>query len=67
MRTIAKPKLKNYNRFMSANTKYKDSVFSLLFSDPDVLRELYGTLEGVTLPPMSKPSNSLTRLKTLLL
>ena len=36
---------------MSANTKYKDSVFSLLFSDPDVLRELYNTLEGVNLPP----------------
>jgi len=36
---------------MSANTNYKDSVFSLLFSDPDVLRELYSTLEGVNLPP----------------
>ena len=35
---------------MGANTKYKDSVFSLLFSDPDVLRELYSTLEGITLP-----------------
>jgi len=36
---------------MGANTKYKDSVFSLLFSDPDLLRELYCALEGVTLPP----------------
>jgi hypothetical protein len=36
---------------MGANTKYKDSVFSFLFSDPDVLRELYCALEGVTLPP----------------
>ena len=35
---------------MSANTKYKASVFSLLFSEPDVLRELYSTLEGVSLP-----------------
>ena len=35
---------------MGANTKYKDSVFSFLFSDPDVLRELYCALEGVTLP-----------------
>jgi hypothetical protein len=35
---------------MPANTKYKDSVFSLLFSDPDVLRELYCALEGITLP-----------------
>jgi plasmid maintenance system antidote protein VapI len=36
---------------MGANTKYKDSVFSLLFSDPAALRELYGALEGITLPP----------------
>src|SRR5215469_9383147 len=36
---------------MLANVKYKDSVFSLLFSDTDILRELYGALEGVTLPP----------------
>ena len=36
---------------MSANTRYKDSVFSFLFSDPDTLRELYGALEGITLPP----------------
>jgi hypothetical protein len=36
---------------MSANAKYKDSVFTLLFNDPDLLRELYCALEGVTLPP----------------
>jgi predicted transposase YdaD len=36
---------------MGVNTKYKDSMFSLLFSDPDTLRELYCALEGVTLPP----------------
>ena len=36
---------------MGANTKYKDSVFSFLFSDPDQLRELYCALENVTLPP----------------
>ena len=35
---------------MLVNTKYKDSVFSLLFSDPDLLRELYCALEGVELP-----------------
>jgi len=35
---------------MAANTKYKDSVFSFLFSDPDLLRELYCALEGVNLP-----------------
>jgi hypothetical protein len=36
---------------MGSNKQYKDSVFSLLFSDPDTLRELYGALEGVNLPP----------------
>jgi len=35
---------------MSANIKYKDSVFSFIFSDPDLLRELYCALEGVSLP-----------------
>ena len=35
---------------MKANTKYKNSVFSFLFSDPDVLRELYCALKGVSLP-----------------
>jgi predicted transposase/invertase (TIGR01784 family) len=36
---------------MSANIKYKDSVFSSLFSDPDILRELYCALKDVSLPP----------------
>jgi hypothetical protein len=36
---------------MGANTKYKDSLFSFLFSDPAALRELYSALEGITLPP----------------
>jgi hypothetical protein len=35
---------------MSANIRYKDSVFSFLFSDPDTLRELYGAIAGVELP-----------------
>ena len=35
---------------MNVNAKYKNSVFSLLFSDPDLLRELYCALEGITLP-----------------
>ena len=35
---------------MTVNTKYKDSIFSFLFSDPDLLRELYCALEGVSLP-----------------
>jgi hypothetical protein len=36
---------------MNVNTRYKDSVFSLLFSDPGALRELYSAIEGVSLPP----------------
>jgi hypothetical protein len=36
---------------MGLNKQYKDSVFSLLFSDPDILRELYGALCGVPLDP----------------
>jgi hypothetical protein len=36
---------------MGSNKRYKDSVFSLLFSDPDTLRELYGAIEGINLPP----------------
>ena len=36
---------------MGANVRYKDSIFSFLFSDPDLLRELYSALENVTLPP----------------
>jgi len=31
--------------------KYKNSVFTLLFSEPDLLRELYCALDGVSLPP----------------
>jgi hypothetical protein len=38
-------------RIMGANIKYKDSVFSFLFSNPETLRELYSALEGITLPP----------------
>jgi hypothetical protein len=35
---------------MSANEKHKNSVFSLLFSDKDILRELYSAIEGIELP-----------------
>jgi hypothetical protein len=35
----------------NVNKKHKDSVFSLLFSNPDILRGLYSAIEGVTLPP----------------
>ena len=33
------------------NDKNKSCVFSLLFSNPDVLRELYSAIEGRNLPP----------------
>ena len=36
---------------MNVNREYKDSVFSLLFSDTEILRDLYGALEGVRLDP----------------
>ena len=36
---------------MSVNRNYKDSVFTKLFNDPDLLRELYCAIRGVTLPP----------------
>jgi hypothetical protein len=35
---------------MGSNIKYKDSVFSFLFSDPDTLRDLYGAIAGLELP-----------------
>jgi hypothetical protein len=49
--TIEKYGQQPYDNFMEVNTKYKDSVFSFLFSNPEALRELYSALEGVTLPP----------------
>ena len=33
------------------NKNFKDSVFTKLFGEPDLLRELYCALGGVTLPP----------------
>ncbi|GBU26783.1 hypothetical protein R84B8_00296 [Treponema sp. R8-4-B8] len=35
----------------NVNKKFKNSVFSFIFSNPDVLRELYCALEGITLSP----------------
>jgi len=34
---------------LSVNKKFKSSVFSFIFSNPDILRELYCALEGVTI------------------
>jgi hypothetical protein len=36
---------------MSVNRQYKNSVFTLLFSEVNTLRELYSALKGVLLPP----------------
>ena len=36
--------------YMNINRNYKDSVFTALFSDPDLLRELYSALNGISLP-----------------
>jgi len=36
---------------MQTNKKFKSGVFSLLFSEPDLLRELYCALGGISLPP----------------
>jgi len=36
---------------MNVNRNHKDSVFSFLFSNPDILRELYSAIEGVAIPP----------------
>jgi hypothetical protein len=36
---------------MHVNKKHKSSVFSKLFSDHDILRELYSAIENVDLPP----------------
>jgi hypothetical protein len=46
---------------MNVNREYKDSVFSLLFSDTRILRDLYGALEGIRLDPgVSVAINTLT-------
>ena len=45
------------NETVNVNKEYKDSVFSLLFSDPDVLRELYSAIEGIDLPPRGAHAN----------
>ena len=34
----------------NVNREHKNSVFSLLFSTPEILRELYSAIEGISLP-----------------
>jgi len=36
---------------IQANREHKDSVFRLLFSKPEILRNLYSAIEGIELPP----------------
>jgi hypothetical protein len=36
---------------VEANKKFKDSLFSLIFSDEDKIRELYGAISGEPVPP----------------
>ncbi|MCL2264841.1 MAG: Rpn family recombination-promoting nuclease/putative transposase [Treponema sp.] len=36
---------------MNVNRNFKDSVFTRLFGNPDLLRELYCALRGISLPP----------------
>ena len=51
---------------MPVNRNYKDSVFTRLFSDPDLLRELYCAIGGVSLSPDVPVSiNTLEREKTI--
>jgi uncharacterized protein YaaW (UPF0174 family) len=35
----------------NVNERHKDTVFTFLFSNPALLRELYSAIEGITLPP----------------
>jgi hypothetical protein len=47
---IEKPAYISYDVKMGVNIKFKDTAFSFLFSDPDVLRELYFALTDIILP-----------------
>ena len=49
---------------MKANRNFKDSLFTTLFASPDLLRDLYCALEGVTLPPETPVS--ITTLENVL-
>ena len=36
--------------YMKTNANFKDSIFTALFANPDIIRDLYCALEGVLLP-----------------
>jgi len=44
----------------NVNRKHKDSVFSALFSTPEILRELYSAIEGIDIP-----QNAIVDINTL--
>ncbi len=50
---------------MDTNVKYKSSLFSFLFSDPDLLRELYCALDNVTLPAKVRSKEKIMLGKTI--
>jgi len=43
--------LQQSTQYLNANRKHKDSVFSKLFSSPEILRELYSAVAGIDIPP----------------
>jgi hypothetical protein len=43
----------NKDSSQNVNRNHKDSVFTFLFSNPDILQELYSAIEGITIPPDS--------------
>jgi len=45
------PREDSKDNSQNANRNHKDSVFSFLFSNPNILRELYSAIEGITIPP----------------
>jgi len=45
------PQGNSQDNSQNVNRTHKDSVFSFLFSNPDILRELYSAIEGITIPP----------------
>ena len=51
MKTTNQQQMLMDETIIQANREHKDSVFRLLFSKPEILRELYSAIEGVELPP----------------
>jgi hypothetical protein len=44
-------KLNQEDNSSNVNRNNKNSMFSSLFSNPDILRELYSAIEGIPIPP----------------